>query len=363
MYNILDLFCGSGGLSYGFNLAGYRTLLGIDNDKAAIQTFEENHKDSKGICGDITQITTEEILEAVDGQEIDVIVGGPPCQGMSLAGPRKLHDPRNKLYLSFIDKVKDIQPKAFVIENVPGMVSLFKGAIKDSVIEEFEKLGYTVNYQILNAADYGVPQTRKRVFFVGLKNGEKFIFPEQKILFENDWITSKQATSDLPLLEEGLGEELQEYTCPPQNEYQKYCRANSDVIRNHIGTNHTEQTKKIINLVPEGGNFKDLPEEYRNTRKFNVAWTRYHSEKPTPTIDTGHRHHFHYKANRVPTVRENARFQSFPDSFIFYGNKTEQSRQVGNAVPPLLAKAIAEKLLQSLDREVSLNNGGLSSTR
>ncbi|RLL43912.1 DNA cytosine methyltransferase [Oceanobacillus piezotolerans] len=363
MYNIIDLFCGSGGLSYGFNLAGYNTLLGIDNDKAAIKTFEENHKGSKGICGDITKITTEEILEAVEGQEIDIIVGGPPCQGMSLAGPRKLQDPRNKLYLSFIDKVRDIQPKAFVIENVPGMISLFKGAIKDSIIEEFEKLGYTVNYQILNAADYGVPQTRKRVFFVGLKDGERFSFPEQEILFENDWITAEQAISDLPLLESELGEDIQGYICPPQNDFQEYCRKESDVVYNHIGTNHNEQTKKIISLVPEGGNYKNLPEEYRNTRKFNVAWTRYHSKKPALTIDTGHRHHFHYKANRVPTVRENARFQSFPDHFIFYGNKTEQSRQVGNAVPPLLAKSIAEQLLQLLDKEVLIKNGGLQNTR
>ena len=363
MYNIIDLFCGSGGLSFGFNLAGYKTILGIDNDKAAIRTFEENHKGSKGIYGDITQITTEEIIKASGGKTIDVIVGGPPCQGMSIAGPRKLHDPRNQLYLSFIEKVKDIQPKAFVIENVPGLVSLFKGAIKDSILNEFEKLGYTVNYQILNSADYGVPQTRKRVFFVGIKSGEKFSFPEQKVPFENDWITSEQATSDLPLLMNNLGEEVQDYMTPPQNDYQEYCRTDSQSIFNHLATNHTEQTKKIISLVPEGGNYKDLPDEYRESRKFNVAWTRYHSMRPTLTIDTGHRHHFHYKANRVPTVRENARFQSFPDDFIFYGNRTEQYRQVGNAVPPLLAKSIAEKLIQSLNKEVFADNVGIQGAR
>src|SRR5699024_185480 len=135
----------------------------------------------------------------------------------------------------------------------------------------------------------------------------------------------------------------------------------SNNIYNHIGTNHTEQTKKIISLVPEGGNYKDLPEKYRKVRKFNVAWTRYHSDKPTPTIDTGHRHHFHYKENRVPTVRENARFQSFPDNFIFKGNKTQQYRQVGNAVPPLLAKQISLKLLEILKKEVDLID--LPSTR
>ncbi|KHF29181.1 DNA cytosine methyltransferase [Anoxybacillus sp. CHMUD] len=349
MYNIIDLFCGCGGLSLGFELAGYRTLLGIDNDKAAIETFEKNHKGSIGLCTDITEITKEEILRTINYQNVDVVVGGPPCQGMSIAGPRKLHDPRNKLYLSFIRIVEELQPKAFVIENVPGLVSLFKGAIKDSILEEFNRIGYTVNYQILNAADYGVPQLRKRVFFVGLKNGKKFVFPEPKILFENDWITAEEATSDLPLLEDSLGNEIEHYVSEPKNEFQSFCRRNSKVIYNHQATNHSEQTKKIISLVPEGGNFKDLPEGYRKTRNFNVAWTRYHSKRPALTIDTGHRHHFHYKANRVPTVRENARFQSFPDDFIFYGNRTQQYRQVGNAVPPLLAKAIAEQLTVYLE--------------
>lgn len=348
MYNIIDIFSGCGGLSLGFELAGYNTLLGIDNDEAAVNTFVKNHNGSLGICTDITEISGEEIKKLVGNKNIDVVIGGPPCQGMSLAGPRKLHDPRNKLYLSFIRIVRELQPKAFVIENVPGLVSLFKGAIKDSILEEFQQMGYNVNYQILNSADYGVPQTRKRVFFVGLKNGEKYNFPEAKIFFESDRVTAEEATFDLPLLEDTLGNEVEHYTCEPQNEYQKYCRKSSEDIYNHQATNHNEQTKKIISLVPEGGNYKNLPEEYRNTRKFNVAWTRYHSKKPTLTIDTGHRHHFHYKANRVPTVRENARFQSFPDDFIFYGNRTQQYRQVGNAVPPLMAKALAEELSKHL---------------
>lgn len=350
MYNIIDLFSGCGGLSYGFHLAGrYQTLLGIDSDAAALETFKQNHNGSKILCTDITEVTEEKIREIIGPKPIHVIIGGPPCQGMSLAGPRKFHDPRNKLYLSYIRLVKEIQPQAFVIENVPGLVSLFKGAIKDSILEEFDKLGYDVTYQLLNAADYGVPQTRKRVFFVGLKKNQHFTFPDPLIWMENDRITTEQATSDLPLLEDTLGSSVQDYLAEPYNSYQKYCRQDSQKIYNHEATNHSEQTKKIISLVPEGGNYKNLPEEYRGTRKFNVAWTRYHSQKPSATIDTGHRHHFHYKANRVPTVRENARFQSFPDDFIFYGNKTQQYRQVGNAVPPLLAKAIADKLLNYLN--------------
>lgn len=345
--NVIDLFCGCGGLSLGFEQAGYTTLLGVDNDKSAIETFNKNHNNAKGITCDITELTGTEIKNLIGNKEIDIIIGGPPCQGMSLAGPRQFHDPRNKLYLSFIRIVGELKPKAFVIENVPGLVGLFKGTIKANIINEFEKMGYMVNYQILNSADYGVPQTRKRVFFVGTKS-EKFIFPEPKILFENDWITAEQAVSDLPLLEGRLGELTEQYISEPTNPYQEYCRKNSTEIYNHQATKHTDQTVKIINLVPEGGNYKDLPEEYRSTRNFNVAWTRYHSQRPTATIDTGHRHHFHYKVNRVPTVRENARFQSFPDNFIFYGNKTQQYKQVGNAVPPLLARSLAEELKKYL---------------
>ena len=149
-YNAIDLFCGCGGLSYGFQQAGFNILLGIDNDAKALETFELNHKGAKSICGDITQITYNENIKPLIGNKtIDIIIGGPPCQGMSLSGFRKLDDPRNKLYLSYIRLVKEIQPKAFVIENVPGLVELFGGQIKDSIIEKLQQLGYDVQYKIL----------------------------------------------------------------------------------------------------------------------------------------------------------------------------------------------------------------------
>jgi len=347
--NIIDLFCGCGGLSYGFEQAGCKTLLGIDNDARAIESFLLNHKNTKAICGDITSITFEKDIKPLIGDtKIDIIVGGPPCQGMSLSGPRKFDDPRNKLYLSFIRLVDEIKPKAFVIENVPGLVRLFNGAIKDSIIEKFAKIGYTVKFDILNSVDFGVPQTRKRVVFVGIK-GEtnNFEFPENP----KDVITSQMALSDLSPLIDNIGEENSEYASEPQNDYQKLMRKNSQTVRNHIAARHSQRVQDIISLVPDGCNYKSLPDEYKNTRNFNVAWTRFASDKPAPTIDTGHRHHFHYKYNRVPTVRECARIQSFPDDFIFVGNKTEQFRQVGNAVPPLMAKAIAESLLDYLEKD------------
>lgn len=343
--NVLDLFCGAGGLSYGFESAGFDILAGIDNDAKALETFELNHKGSKSICGDITQINYEEhIKPLLKGKKIDVIVGGPPCQGMSLSGPRKFDDPRNKLYLSYIRLVKEIQPRAFVIENVPGLVGLFGGQIKDSIVEEFTKMGYHIEYRILCSADYGVPQKRKRVIFVGTKEG-KFEYP----IINTNVVTCSMALSDLPTLEDELGEEVSEYVVPPQNAYQQLMRKKSDVVLNHVAANHSDKVKQIISLVPDGGNYKNLPKEYRESRNFHVAWTRFASNKPAPTIDTGHRHHFHYKYNRVPTVRECARLQSFPDDFKFLGNKTQQFRQVGNAVPPLMAQAIAEQVKKMLE--------------
>lgn len=343
--NVLDLFCGAGGLSFGFEKAGFNIVLGIDNDAKALETFVLNHNGSKAICGDITQINYEEqIKPMLDGKKIDVIIGGPPCQGMSLSGPRKFDDPRNKLYLSYIRLVKEIQPRAFVIENVPGLVGLFGGQIKDSIIEKFTEMGYRIDYRILCAADYGVPQNRKRVIFVGTKSGE-FRYPE----YNSNVVTCDMALSDLPSLEYELGDEILEYVLSPQNSYQQLMRENSDKVWNHIAAKHSDKVKNIISLVPDGGNYKDLPDKYRNSRNFHVAWTRFASNKPAPTIDTGHRHHFHYKYNRVPTVRECARLQSFPDDFKFLGNKTQQFRQVGNAVPPLMAKAIAEQVMKMLE--------------
>lgn len=344
-FNVLDLFCGAGGLSYGFESASFNILLGIDNDSKALETFALNHRGSKTICGDITEIAYEkDIKPLLDGKEIDVIIGGPPCQGMSLSGPRKFDDPRNKLYLSYIRLVEEIQPKAFVIENVPGLVGLFKGQIKDSIIEKFTAMGYIIEYKIMCSADYGVPQSRKRVVFVGRKKG-KFEYPS----VNPKVVTCSMALSDLPPLIDELGVEIADYYTEPQNEYQVLMRKRSTKVLNHVAASHSEKVKKIISLVPDGGNYKDLPEEYRDSRNFHVAWTRFASNKPAPTIDTGHRHHFHYKYNRVPTVRECARLQSFPDDFKFLGNKTQQFRQVGNAVPPLMAQAIAEQLKKMLE--------------
>lgn len=355
----IDLFCGCGGFSYGFQEAGFEMVLGVDMWKDATVTYKHNFPNANIINEDITKVSTDEILEKAGckKKEIDVIIGGPPCQGFSLSGKRMIDDPRNKLYKSFVILVSEIRPKVFVMENVPGLIRLFGGKVKEEVLSDFSAIGYSVKVQQLSSEEYGVPQQRKRVFFVGLnkdffESSVEFLFPTPTYGDGlNKIITCKDAISDLDFVPDdiSLGEDI-DYQLPPSNDYQKMMRKDSLSIKNHSITIHKEKTKRIIAMVPDGGNYKDLPIELQDTRRVNIAWTRMNSEKPCFTIDTGHNHHFHYKENRVPTVRESARIQSFPDKFEFIGIKTSQLKQVGNAVPPLMATAIAKQVIDVIER-------------
>lgn len=209
------------------------------------------------------------------------------------------------------------------MENVPNILSMGKGAVAKQIIEDFSSVGYNVHTKILLASDYGVPQNRRRAFFIGFRNKVAFKFPNP--LDAALKINVKSAISDLP--NENV-EDGSSYPFSPQSKYQILMRKNSHKIYNHQLTAHFPRTVEIISLVPDGGNYKDLPIELQGIRKVNIAWTRLNSKKPSVTIDTGHRHHFHYMYNRVPTVRESARIQSFPDTFIFKGSKTSQYKQV-----------------------------------
>lgn len=355
MYAI-DLFAGCGGLSKGFMDASFEVIVGVDNDQAALNTFKLNHNGAVALNADLSkQETFDEIKRIVGKRSIDVIIAGPPCQGFSLTGPRNFDDKRNKLYLAVFEMVKQYRPKAFIIENVPGMATLYKGEIKEEILRRFKILGYNVESRILCAADYGVPQMRKRLIFMGIrKDIGTPVFPEAIFTPEN-YRTCRDAISDLPPLNDRLGEEESEYTSAPKTEYQKLMRKNNTVLHNHTATNHTQMVKDTIALVPEGGNYKDLPKGVGESRKFNEAWTRYYGDKPSRTIDTGHRNHFHYEYNRVPTVRENARLQSFPDDFVFTGTRTQQYRQVGNAVPPLLGYHLGIKILDIISKKENSN--------
>lgn len=341
---IIDLFCGCGGLSYGFEMAGFEVVLAIDMWNDAIRTYNYNHNNAVAKCIDIHSLTKEYLQELNKQNDIIGIIGGPPCQGFSTVGKREINDPRNHLYTEYCRIVETLRPDFFVIENVKGLLTLSNGAFKDDIHSRFEALGYTVTHKIVNAADFGVPQNRHRVFFVGMKL-TKFVFPKET----GNILTCSDALSDMPIINELNGfQEIMSYTKEPQNQYQKYLRHESQGIKNNQITIHSEQTKKIISMIKDGGKIKDLPPEYWNVRKYNKAFERMSSCRPSNTIDTGHRNYFHYSENRIPSARENARLQSFPDRFEFIGTKGSQYKQIGNAVPPLLAKAIAEAIKNQL---------------
>lgn len=350
--NAIDLFAGCGGLSKGFMDAGFDIIVGVDNDQAALNTFVKNHNGAVALNADLSkQDTFEEIKRIAGDRTIDVIIAGPPCQGFSLTGPRNFDDERNKLYLAVIEMVKQYSPKAFIIENVPGMATLYEGQIKDEILRRFKKMGYNIECKILCAADYGVPQMRKRLIFMGVrKDIGKPQFPQIK-LTPDKYLTCRDAISDLPSLENDMGSDESVYSMDPVTEYQRRMRGNTNVLYNHLGTNHTQMVKDTIALVPEGGNYRNLPEGWGESRKFHMAWTRLNGNAPARTVDTGHRNLFHYEYNRVPTVRESARMQSFPDNFVFTGTKTQQCRQVGNAVPPLLGQALGEVVLSIIQEK------------
>jgi len=334
---------------------GIKIPIAIEHDVYAAKTYKRNHPESEVIVENIRNID----LNSVEVENPFIVFGGPPCQGFSTSNTktRTMDNKENSLFKEFVRFVERLAPKWFLFENVEGIVSFNNGEIIDNIKKCFENIGYSTVSEVLNASDYGVPQNRRRIVFVGLKGKRSFEFPEPTHF---DWVNGKQkflgkkkitvweAIGDLPLLENQMGLEEMPYPSKAKNEYQKLMRKGSKKIYNHVASAHTEQTKKIIALVPPGGNYKMLPERLKKIRNFHVAWTRLPLEMPSPTIDTGHRHHFHPIADRVPTVRESARIQSFPDTFRFLSTKTSQYKQVGNAVPPLLALAIGQQLSKFL---------------
>jgi len=342
---LVDLFSGCGGLSFGFEQAGFECVLGVDIDAPALKTFAHNHPHAAALQLDLAQdASIEAIMHHIGDRKIEIIVAGPPCQGFSLTGTRNENDTRNKLFYSVFKLAEKVKPKYVVIENVPGIANLYQGRARSAILGEFERLGYSAAEKLIFAPDYGVPQIRKRMFFVGTLGTTVFPFPEASHK-PDSYVSCEEAIGDLPSLKSDLGDEVSVYKAPPKSTYQRLMRALAPKLYNHVGTKHTEHVISVIRQVPEGGNHKDLPPGVGESRKFNEAWTRYHSKKPSKTIDTGHRNHFHYKWDRVPTVRENARLQSFPDHFEFLGPKTQQYKQIGNAVPPLLGFVIGKQII------------------
>lgn len=373
MKNVIDLFAGCGGLSTGFEMAGYSIPLAVEKDEWASETYKRNHPNTKVITNDITQINDWNSLFD-DPVDIDGIIGGPPCQGFSLSGNRDKKDPRNSLFMEFVRFVKHFKPRFFVMENVTGILSMKTKndeSVKDLIINEFSGAGYNVNIYILNAAEFGVPQSRVRAFFIGLQND--IPYDKEKVepkgsTFGEKQITIEQAIMDLPQLKAGEGTELQAYRCAPQNDYQKWIRTGSSTVYNHITMRHTARLVERFSHIRWGESVADVDQEFQQRQRGDASKVsgkvysqnnmRPYPDKPSPTVPASFQSNFiHPYLDRNYTAREGARLQSFPDTYIFCGKRTTMSweknlsqyQQIGNAVPPLLAKAIATKIADYLN--------------
>lgn len=340
---VIDLFSGVGGLSLGFEEEGFNILLANECDESIANAYMKNHRKAKMVVGDITSLD----LNAVFGNyknKVDVIIGGPPCQGFSQKGKRKtIHDKRNFLFKYYVKVVELVKPKYFVMENVPNLLTTEKGYFFNEIETLFNGMGYFLQHGVLNAADFGVPQNRKRAVIIGKMNGVAPALPSPL----NEKVTIWDAISDLAFLGSGEGNEVQEYRNAPQSEYEKKLRGHANLLYNHKATKHSTLSLKRLRMIPPNAGKEVLPQEQLTKSIYSGTWTRMKKDDVSVTIttrfDTPSSGKFtHPFLNRAITVREAARIQSFPDEFIFIGSKSSQMRQVGNAVPPLLASAIAK---------------------
>ena len=378
-FSVVDLFAGAGGFSQGFLRANrvvrkfqFSLKLLVDSDPTASYCFKKNCPSIPYWTKDIGELTSGELLKLLklsDG-DLDFLIGGPPCQGFSPNGKRWLEDNRNHLFAKFIHLARDLRPKCVILENVPAALASFEKLSNGQIQEAFQ--GYIVNSAVLNATAFGVPQIRKRAFIVAIRNDlgiSKFDFPkgsfdplevgnESHNLSKNDhrFVSVSDAIGDLPALEAGQSVDGESYKEIPTSDYQADRRRNSLAIFNHVARSHSKAFQQKISPIKPGTGNAHLPEGERfSDNYYSQAYARLHPEGIAFTITANFRNpgsgrFTHYRDDRSITVREAARLQSFDDSFIFHGYETDQQRHVGNAVPPLLAQALAVhfgKLLNS----------------
>ncbi|WP_175542112.1 DNA cytosine methyltransferase [Natrinema hispanicum] len=363
----IDLFAGAGGFSLGFQEAGFDLLAAADKSEAALESYEHNLENVTTAGVYLDKISPQELSERVnvEPEEVDVVIGGPPCKGFSTAGKMDPDDPRNSLVANYINIVEYFDPDAVVMENVTGILHMADGEYKKRIIRAFRDAGYNIEDHppTLRAAHYGVPQLRDRVFFLASKEG--VIEPPSPTHYGPDddrsaesrdleeYISVEDAIDDLSYLR--YGEKSMEYELSATTDYQEEMRDSSEKIFNHKATNHGETVRERFKRFEPGDEMGDLDEEYQ-TKKHSMK--RWDPKKPAPTVTTLPEDFIHYSRPRIPTVRELARIQSFPDTFEFKGPRTTggkrrrntvpQYTQVGNAVPPKLAKSVAEAVKEHL---------------
>lgn len=333
----LDLFCGAGGLSHGLCDAGWTPLLGLDHWPDAITTYRDNFPGHQSLCIDIAEASGSHLYDQM-GARPDWIVGGPPCQGFSTVGKRQRKDPRNALVRQFARVVGELRPRNFLIENVIGLRDMkFVGEI----VRLMSDLDYQVVSVVLTAADYGIPQLRRRIFFVGDAEGRSFLAPPPT----GDSPTVWDAIGDLPEL--SAGEVATEYSEPPQTEYQRLLRRRSKTLQGHVASKHPPHLIEIIRHIPDGGNRTSIPNHLQPKSGFHNSYARLNSRGPAVAVTQNMgkpsaTRCIHPFQHRGLTAREGARLQGFPDDFHFAAGITSQRIQIGNAVSPILAAVLAE---------------------
>lgn len=390
---VLDLFSGAGGISAGFATAGYEIVGGIDCWAPAIESFQTNFPDANGLVRDLREGDFHDVIDLV-GSGVDVVVGGPSCQGFSTSGGlsratgRDERDPRNRLFLNYIDLVDELRPSWVVFENVPGLLLYNQGQVALEIVRAFREIGYSLIPMILLAADFGVPQLRRRLVFIGNRTGADVVFPAATHGDAELWrnfalpfahlsrighgasgkvcphITFEEACSDLPEIGEGEEIDGDPYPMKAQSAYQRLMRASSRLVRQHYAAELSTLDRVAARRLLPGQNWRDLPasvlpDRFKKIRPYDATTLlrRLENGKPSYTITTKFNEattgaFIHPSQPRTLSLREAARLQSFSDRFVFSGSPAQIRHQIGNAVPPLLASSIAEAILPSVLRDV-----------
>jgi DNA (cytosine-5)-methyltransferase 1 len=366
--HVVDLFCGCGGMSLGSRQAGFKVIAGFDTDKHALKTYKRNFGDDAGFSIDLNKTSPQSIAEHLNlkPEKLDLLIGGPPCQGFSKNVPRRhrfLEDPRNMLVNKFLENVEYLRPLVLIMENVAEIKNGFEGTYTNEIKERLFKAGYEVDLKVIYSPDFGVPQRRRRAVFFANRVGIPVSFPEpthfstsNSLPFDENkstYVTVAEAIGDLPSLEHGQGEDPTEYINSPSNNFQTYMRQDSKVLRDHVARHLTSNQYQRLASITQGQGAKDLPDHLKPKSHYSGAYGRLAWDSIAPTITRwvfhpGSGRFGHPSDVRVITIREAARLQSFSDDFSFCGTYIQKSHQVGNAVPPLVMKALAEKARELL---------------
>lgn len=363
---VIDLFAGVGGLSYGFAHDPHFEIVAANEILPAMATaYGLNHPCVKVYNEDIRGLTADRLRGdlGIRAGDVELLVGGPPCQAYSTVGKRLIDDPRGKLFQEYYRLLRELEPKFFLFENVRGLLSMGGGELLPTIVALFESLGYRVQYRLLNAADYGAPQIRERVILVGSRLKTDFAYPPRTHRAATEPIAPKlrphltlgEAIGDLPFI--AAGESATAYATAPQNDFQKLMRRNAPAeLRDHNAPRNNARLVRLMELLPEGGSAHDLPAEFKPTSGYKNTYCRLWWDRPATTVTRNlgtpsSSRCIHPRAARALTTREGARLQGFPDDYQFFGSRGEKNLQVGNAVPPLLSVPLAKAILAAFRTE------------